>query len=72
MRFFEPDHALVAVERSLELGRLLGERLDEVLGEHPGKAADIEDQFFGIQCRELTARIGRASAIWALAPRIPA
>src|SRR5207249_1381258 len=53
----QADHLLSEMDRGLELERLLGHPLHEVLGEHLGEAGDVEDVLLGIERRELPAHL---------------
>ena len=53
----ERDHALIAMHRRPELCGLLRERAHEVLGEYLWEPAHVEDVLFGIQRRQLSARL---------------
>ena len=54
--FAEAGDDLVEPDLAAELQRLLGEPLDQVLGEHLGEARDVEDVLLGIERHELAAQ----------------
>ena len=45
------------MDRLVELARLLGQRLHEILRQHLRKAGDVEDVLLGIQRGELAAEL---------------
>ena len=55
--FLETDDALTQVHRRPKPRRLFRQLADEVLGENLGKPRDVEDVFFRIERRELTAEL---------------
>ena len=64
----EPGHDLAQVGRRAELERLLHHPRDQVLGEHLGKAGDVEDVLLGVERLSWPPSAGNASMILADAP----